>query len=269
MLACILTLLVSGSSAFAHNIWINPMNHFPKVGETVDIGLGWGHTYPANRVDQEMKQGNVSHVTVFDPDGVKLAPVMVNETLYRLKIEKPGAYLVTAGIKPGIFTKTTEGRVWSDKKGVKNPISCTSFSIEAKAIIIAGGEDKNLSFATGQELEVIPLSNPANLKSGDKFSFMVLFRGKATQDITVNATYAGYTDGEKAKDAASHKGQPKSKDKKNHFPASTITDSQGKAIISLGKAGFWMMTLSHKTPYPDPDICDEYMHNMAFTMEIR
>ena len=266
MTICLAITMIAGSQAFAHNIWINPENHCPRVGETVDIGIGWGHSYPAGRVDQEMKPGMFGYIRILDPDGMKVEPAKLSEKRYRLKIEKEGVYLVTAGIKPGVFTKTPQGRQWSDKKGVKNPISCTSFCIEAKTVIVAGANDKNLMAATGQELEIIPLSNPKMLKPGDELNLMVMFRGKPVPDVAVNATYAGFADGEKPKDIAPHR---QVKGKKSHFPVTTMTDSQGKALIPLTKSGYWMIVISHKSPYPDKETCDEYMHNMAFTFQVQ
>ena len=49
-------MLLMVSQAAAHNIWINPGNFFPEVGETVDIGIAWGHTYTANRTDQDISR---------------------------------------------------------------------------------------------------------------------------------------------------------------------------------------------------------------------
>jgi uncharacterized GH25 family protein len=267
-------LWITAGSAFAHNLWINPSDHFPKVGETVDIAIAWGHTYKAARVDQDMKPGNLAFIAVQGPDGNPVTPATVSETLYTLKITKPGAYLITAGIKPGVFTKTAEGRKWSDKRGVKDPISCTSFRIEAKSILIAGGKDTHRDGVTGRELEVIPLTNPALVKAGGSFQVKVLFKGKPAENVIVNATYPGFAEEgngmgmvpqtpEKAmeKNGSGHKG-PK-------FPSSAITDSAGKASLVLSRKGYWMITISNKTPYPDTTVCDEFMDNTAFTFEIR
>jgi uncharacterized GH25 family protein len=267
-------MLFLGSTAFAHNLWINPSDHYPKVGDTVDIAIAWGHTYKAGRVDQEMKAGNLAYIKIQGPDGKDVKPVTVSETLYKLKIDKAGAYLVTAGIKPGVFTKTPEGRKWSDKRGVENAISCTSFSIEAKSLVLAGGKDKNLGGNTGQELEVIPLSSPINVKAGGEFDVQVLFKDKPAENVTVNAAYAGFADEGKPMDAAPHNpGGEAAKDGKEHqgpkFPATSVTDKSGKASLALTKKGYWMVSISHKTPYPDKTVCDEYMDNMAFTFEIK
>ena len=265
------TLFIAGAQAFAHNVWINVENHFPKVGDTVDIVIGWGHTYPKDRLDQEMKPGNLAYIRVLAPDGAEVKPERVSETAYKLKVSKQGAYLVTAGIKKGVFTKTPKGREWSDKKGVKNPISCTSFSIDAKSFIIAGDGDQNLQAVTGQELEVIPLSNPALLKAGGALPVKVLFRGAAAPGLTVNAAYAGFSEEESGGDIAPHKegAMKNEKGKGRHFPVSAVTGPDGTATLVFTRAGYWIVTISHKTPYPDKDTCDEYMHNMAFTLEVR
>ncbi len=259
-------------SAFAHNLWINPSNHFPKTGDTVDIVIAWGHTYKSNRLDQDMKKGNLAYITIQGPDGKVVKPVTVSETEYKLKVDKAGVYLVTAGIKPGVFTKTTEGRKWSDKRGLENPMGCTSFSIEAKSLIIAGGKDRNLGGKTGQDLEVIPLSNPETVKAGGTFDVQVLFKGKPVENVTVNAAYAGFADEGKAMDVAPHNPKATNEDKEHKgpkFPSSAVTDKSGKASLALSRKGYWMISISHKTPYPDTAVCDEYMNNMAFTFEIK
>lgn len=251
--------------AQAHNLWLNPDNFYPSVGSAVNIGIGWGHKFPANRVDQEIKEDRAEEIRAVDPDGLDVSLEKVSVELYRLKIEKAGVYLVTARIKPGFFTKTTEGRKWGDKTTVTNPIRCTNFHIQAKTVIVAGGADKNLGHAAGQPLEVIPLADPSNLKNGGAFPVKVLFGGQSLPNTAIKATYAGF----ESEDIASHDNSKKDHHSHKHYPAETVTDDQGRAELKLGRAGYWMLLLSHKPPYPDPSVCDEYMYNMAFTFQAR
>lgn len=258
------------TDVLAHNLWLNPGNYFPDVGTTVDIGIGWGHTYPADRVDQEVKDGRVKEIKAVDPDGKTIDLSKISAALYRLKIDKPGAYLVTARIKPGFFTTTTEGRKWGNKKEIADPIKCTNFHIQAKTVLIAGGKDQNLTRTTGQPLEIIPQTSFDRMKPGDALAIQVMFDGKPLPDAAVRATYAGFAD----KDIAPHKSAAKDKkaDKKRHarhFPVETRTDAQGNAALQLTKAGYWMIMLSHRCPFADAGTCDEYMHNTAFTFEVR
>ncbi len=269
LMASVFFVVVFYGAAHAHNLWLNPGNYFPEVGTTVDIGIGWGHKYPANRVDQEVKDGRVEEIKAVDPDGKTIDLSKVSAALYQLKIEKPGAYLITAQIKPGFFTTTPEGRKWGNKKEIANPIKCTNFFIQAKTVLIAGNSDKNLGNAAGQPLEVIPLNNLERMKSGDALRIKLLFDGKPLPDAKVRATYAGF----ETEDIAPH--QPAAKEKKEdkrghhrHFPVETVTDGQGKAVLPIQKPGFWMVMLSHRCPYADAGTCDEYMYNMAVTFEV-
>ncbi len=253
-------------AANAHNLWLNPDNYFPEVGTTVDIGIGWGHKYPANRIDQEIKDGRVEAIHAIDPDGKTVDLSKVSAALFQLKIDKPGAYLITAQIKPGFFTTTTEGRKWGNKKEIANPIKCTNFHIQAKTVLVAGNDDKNLIHMAGQPLEVIPLNNPNQMKTGDALTIKLLFNGQPLPDATVRATYAGFDD----KDIAPHQPAKKEMKKGHHrnFPVETMTDGQGKAVLQLKKSGYWMIMLSHRCPFSDSGTCDEYMYNMAFTFEV-
>jgi uncharacterized GH25 family protein len=283
ILLCSLTLLLICPQAFAHNLWLNPGDYYPPVGATVDIGVGWGHKYPANRTDQEFKEGRMEDIHAVDPDGLTVNLVQKSVSLYTLKVEKAGAYLVTARIKPGFFTKTPDGRKWGDKKAVENPIKCMNYHIEAKTVIIAGGDDKNLGNAVNRPLELIPLKNPLNLKSGDDFAVKVLYNGEPLSGLSVKATYAGFEGadvgghappekGRSGKDVRKGPGQAppeKARHARIHVPVETVTDGQGQAIVPLDKAGYWMIMLSHRPPYPDKEICDQYMFNTTFTFQVK
>jgi uncharacterized GH25 family protein len=283
MFLYVLTIVLICPQAFAHNLWLNPGNYYPEVGTTVDIGIGWGHKYPANRTDQEFKEGRMEDIRAVDPDGLIVNLVQKSVSLYSLKVEKAGAYLVTARIKPGFFTKTPDGRKWGDKKAVENPIKCTNYHIEAKTVIIAGGDEKNLGNAVNRPLELIPLENPLNLKGGDGFTVKVLYHGEPLPGLSVKATYAGFKGADVGGHAPQEKGRPgkdarkgpeqasteKGRHPVRHVPVETVTDDQGQALVQLDKAGYWMIMLSHRPPYPDKETCDEYMFNTTFTFEVK
>ncbi|MBU1054206.1 MAG: DUF4198 domain-containing protein [Proteobacteria bacterium] len=265
-ITAVIFLFVLVSSVKAHNLWLNPGNNYPEIGTTVDIGIGFGHKYPASRVEQEVKDDRLEEIQVIDPDGNIANLIKVSATLYKLKVEKAGAYLVTAKLKPGYFSMTTEGRKWGDKQSVANCIKCTNYHIEAKTVIIAGGDEKNLSHVAGQTLELIPLNNPEKIKSGDKLNVRVLFDGMPLSNTSVNATYAGFQD----EDIAPHKPSTEgNQGSRRHFPVETVTNDKGDAKIQLDKPGYWMVLLSHKPSYPDKEICDEYMYNITFTLQVQ
>lgn len=278
----VLVLLLIASSAFAHNLWLNPGNQHPQVGETVEIGIGWGHQFRADRTDQEVKD-NVEDVSAVDPEGNTVKLEKESLALYKLKVEKEGVYLVTARIKPGFFSMTPEGRKWGNKKEVEKVTKCTAFDISAKTIIVAGNGDKNLSEPAGQPLEVIPLANPETLKKGDSLPIKVLLHGKPLPGLAVKATYAGCEDSgavgsHDEKQAGHYKGEQKSeggspdkghKPEDKHYPVETTTGDDGQATLKLDKSGYWIVFLSHRMPYTDAETCDESMYNTAFTFEVK
>ena len=255
-----MVLLFVSTNAFGHNLWLNPGNHYPEVGETVDIVIGWGHKYVESRTDQEVKDETVKEISAIDPEGKIVDLEHKSPSLYRLKIDKPGVYLVTAGIKPGIFTTTPEGRKWANKKEVEHPLKCTAYNIIAKTLIVAGKDDRNLSSPTGHALEVIPLNDPSILKKGDALPVRILFEGNPVSGIEIKAKYAGFDKNDSDHD---HGHGEKT------YPVEAITDDQGEATLKLETGGFWIILLSHRTPYPDTETCDEYMYNAAFTFEIK
>ncbi len=251
--------------AGAHMLWLNPSNYYPEVGSTVEIGIGWGHQYKADRTDEAIKEGRVATIQALTPDGHTIDLESVALGRYRLPIDKPGAYVVTARIKPGFFTTTPEGRKWGNRKQVPDAVKCTNFHIEAKTVLLAGGSAQHVEARSGQPLELIPVSDPGQLKVGDRFSVRVLHEGSPLAGADVKAVYAGF---EKEKSAASG-----AKSKGHHgsggYPVETVTDAEGNADIPLDRAGYWMVVLSHRPAYPDPETCDQYMHNVTFAFEVR
>jgi uncharacterized GH25 family protein len=282
---CALTLLLAASSAFAHSLWLNPSDHFPRVGDTVDIGIGWGHKFTESRVHEEVKETTVEEITALDPDGRAVTLERASAALYRLKVEKPGAYLVAARIKPGVFTMTPEGRKWANKKEVESPGKCTAFHIAAKTVLVVGGSDRNLGGLMNQPLELVPLTDPSKLKRGTALPVKVLFEGKPAAGMPVRATYAGHEPpegsgaaqqpGQQVQAGKGGKEEGAAKAEEGHrgggmrYPVEAVTDAQGQAVIPVDREGYWMITVSHKPAHPDPETCDEYMYNHAFTFQVK
>lgn len=251
--------------AGAHMLWLNPENYYPEVGSAVEIGIGWGHQYKAGRADEAVKEGRVAAIQALTPDGRTVDLQEVTLGRYRLQIEKPGAHVVTARIKPGFFTTTPEGRKWGNKKEVADAVKCTNFHIEAKTVLLAGGSAERLDVRAGRPLEVIPDADPGQLKVGGQLPVRVLYEGNPLAGTDVKAVYAGFE--KKKSDASGTKG------KKHHggggYPVETVTDADGNADIPLDRAGYWMVVLSHRPDYPDRDTCDQYMYNVTFAFEVR
>ena len=261
--ALILFLALAAAPAGAHMLWLNPMDANPAVGDTVEIGIGWGHEFPASRSHEEVKPDRVEAIQALDPDGavVQLEKAAVDR--YRLKIEKAGAYIVTARIKPGFFTMTPEGRKWGHKKEIANATKCTSFQIEAKTVLVAGDKADRFDAAAGQALELIPAAESRRLKAGGTFAAQVRYQGSPLADAAVKAVYAGYQEPKSEGPAGAEKQHGIKR-----YPVETRTDAQGRVEFKPDRAGHWLIILSHKPAYPDPETCDESMYTVTYAMEV-
>jgi len=253
------------SSASAHKIWLNPADHFPEPGSTVEIGIGWGHKYLADRTHEELKKGMPEKIQALDPDGETVELTKIADDRYSLKVLKPGFYLINVKNKSGFFTKTPEGRKWGNKTEIGDAVQCTNYHLGGKTVIMVGDSEEGFDRPVGQALEIVPLNNPGHLKKGDTLKVRLLLNGNPAAYIPIKAAYAGFEKVEKEEPA--HPDKKKKDDRP--FPAEAITDVQGEAELRLDHSGYWMISLSYKPPYPDSAVCDQYMYNMTFTFQVQ
>lgn len=262
--ALILFLALAAAPAAAHMLWLNPMDAHLAVDDSVEIGIGWGHEFTASRTHEEVKPDRAEAIQALGPDGAVVQLEKAAADRYRLKIEKPGAYIVTARIKPGFFSMTPEGRKWGHKQEVENAVKCTRFQIEAKTVLVAGDQADGFDAAAGQALELIPAADPRKLKVGGTFAAQVRYQGNPLADATVKAVYAGYQEPKSEGPAGAEKRHGITR-----YPVETRTDAQGRVEFEPDRAGHWLVILSHRPAYPDPETCDESMHNVTYAMEVR
>ncbi len=256
LLAFLLVLFLT-TNAMGHNLWLNPETHYPETGTVIEIGIGWGHDFPENRTHQDVREDLVHWISAIDPDGQTIEPERLSPERYRLAIEKPGVYIVSAHTRPGAFTITPEGRKWGDKTEVERPVRCVAYRIVAQTVIVAGG-DQNLTGTPPLPVSVKLLADPSALAAGDTLPVQVLFEGQPLPGANLTAKYAGYA--HEDKDHGHGRGD---------YPVEVVTDGDGKAAIQLSKPGFWIALLSHRPPYPNTKVCDEYMFNLAFTFQVK
>jgi len=233
-------------SAQAHMLWLNVSNYYPEVGDTVWVEIGWGHKYPR---DQVIGEGLLEQVYAIGPRGEKIFLEKIFPSFYRFVPKLRGAYLIVAKLKPGFVSITTEGHKLGNKKQLKNVVSCFKYIMGAKALIEVGEKSNAFSHMTGEPLEIIPLKDPANLKSGDILPLKILFEGKPLSKVNLQAIYTGYRT-----------------DKKHHWAIEEKSDPDGVVRIKLNAKGQWMFKVGHKTSYPDISEADQYMYTTTFTL---
>lgn len=253
-----LWLLLAGAPALAHNIWLAPDNHFPQVGDTVQIKVGFGHDYPASRMDQPVKEGMIGEALAIAPGGGQVVLEKTAVDTYRLKIEQPGAYLVVAAMPPGLFSRTPEGMKRGGRQDFPEVKSCMEARMVANAFLFAGGQGPAAQSA--QHLQLKPLADLASLKKGGVLPVQVRFEGQPLAGAQIKATYAGYQPPAEAKPHKGH-GAP--------MALEATSDAEGKAELKLDAPGFWLVILTHSTPYQPAEVCDKRMYLSSYAFEIK
>lgn len=238
--------------ACAHDLWLQIRDYTPEAGEEMTLTLGYGHYFPAREF---MSSEDLEEIYMSDQTGKRIGIKRYSEVEF--KGEKPldqeGTYLVVARKKGGFFTKTTEG--WQkghSKEGLKDVIECTYSEKYTKAIVNVGkGGGKEFSKVLGHDLEIIPLTDPANLAEGDYLPVKITFKGKPLSYSHVFGTYSGFST------------------EKNTFAYATKTNKDGIAKIKILKSGVWLITTYYVDVYPDPKECDQYKFASSLTFEVK
>ncbi len=244
----VLTAVLAASSAWGHMLWINASDYAPRIGQSVQIEIAWGHKFPK---DEIVKADRLARVYALAPNGATAPLKQLSTGRYELATDQQGAYLVYAEVQPGVYTKTTDGYKRQNKKGLDNAVHCVSYDMRAKAVITAGGLDQGMNREMNDLIEILPLANPAVLKEGDTLPVKILLKGEPLARDFIHATYAGFSD----------EGET--------FAFSTMVNREGTANIKILKPGQWLIKVPHKGPYPDREACDENFFCMTLTFGIK
>lgn len=247
----VLVLGVNVLCAGAHDFWIEVNDYTPKLGEDITLTLGYGHYLPSREF---MPKDSLEEIYLLDEKGKKTGFKQFSEVEF--KEEKPLSRdvtcLIVAKKKGGFFSKTTEGyKRGKSKKDLKNVLKCSYSEKFSKALVNVGKGGGNIfSKILGQEIEMVPLENPGDLREGDYLNVKVLFKGKSMPSQMVYGTYMGFSTD------------------KNVFAYTTKTDRQGIARIKILKSGVWFLATKIKEVYPDPEVCDQYSLSATLTFEV-
>lgn len=237
------------TQAQAHFPWINVDNYSPDTGDSAHITVGWGHRYPLGKF---LKKSDLESMVMVGPDGGKVAISSVSDLEFQPEnnFSKPGSYLIASKRKTGFYTKTTQGGKRQSKEGLKNVIRCSKSQMSMKTIVNVGDGQGKIDGKVGHPLEILPLTNPAELKAGNYLDVQVLLHGKPYND-KIFATYMGFST------------------EKDVFAYTTKTDRQGKGRIRILQPGIWLIKAEHQQPYPDQDVCDVESFIATLTLEVK
>jgi uncharacterized GH25 family protein len=276
--ACALLMVAGG--AMAHNLWLVPDQYNPQVGGTVKILVGFGHHFPASRMDEKVRPGMLQEVNAVGPNGKVTILEKKAEGEYAFTVKAPGPYLISVLMKPGFFSRVPGGMKRGNKKELAQVQKCMFFRMIGNAPIFAGAAGQKTPAApASQALQMQPLKDLAKLKQGDTLPIKVMFQGAPLANAVVTATYAGYKPSKEAM-AKANKPEPNLSPKeaarlrmKRKLALLDLvkvkTDSQGVAQIKLSAKGWWLVLVANDTPFKDAATCDRNMFKTSYTFEVR
>ncbi len=231
-------LWIPGGVIQAHDFWLEPDQFTPAPKENFNVSLRQGVAFKGDtlpyindwftdfslvtetgRAGIESIQGNDPAATLVATPGAQLLGYQSVPVFVELEAKKFNSYLEDEGIE---FIKAErERRGESDEPAPENFIRC------AKALIQTGPTGQSVyKEKLGYTLELIPQSDPYELKPGDELGFELLYRDEPIEGLQLQA----FT-----------REQPESIQK-------IRTDANGMATINIDRPGIWLVKVVQIIP---------------------
>jgi uncharacterized GH25 family protein len=238
--AVLLAMAVTGGAARGHEFFVMPdgVREY-RAGDTVVLAALSTHYFT---VGEEMESAEVNEVYIVK-NGRRVGgdlPLEPNtdriwlEARYRLADNDP--VIVAGNRKGGYYCVFTDGGIADgtrEEAAAAHPEKTVArseyFAKYSKLHLNPAANDSSFSAPLGQELEIIPLDNPARIRPGSfsRAKFRLLYRGQPLADAEISATY-DYYDYKTA----------------NAYAQTTRTDSKGEAIFRIDHGGLWLIRAS-------------------------
>ncbi len=230
-----LALLLAAGSAAAHSVWIEPNKDGKLMIENGDAGE------PSDPYDPQ----RITKAYAFDKDGKPVAAEV--ERFEKAAAVKPaaGAALVAAMFDNKYWAKGADNKWSNGPKGtVANPtIAGPSYKMPKTYLAPTSGFAKPVGF----DLEIVPQSDPATLKAGDRLTLLVLLKGQPLAEASL------------VSDIFIHH------DKK---PEKVKTDKDGKVTVTVPKRAFAGVEVSHFAKDAGSDVEGTFL-NASLTFKVK
>lgn len=239
-------MMMAASATQAHYPWLMASSYTPNEGRSATAYIGWGHNFP---FEGFLAKDRIQGVEIILPDGKRQPLEAGDGNGYTTTSLKAGTHVLLASQTGGYRTRTTEGAKREPKQGLSGIIECRFSTNSMKSILTVGNGDGPYSTSFNQPLEIIPLSNPAELKIGDYMDVQVLVRDEPYEGM-VFATYGDFSS-------------------EGAYAYTVEADNEGKASIRILHTGNWLVRTTVRQPYPDPEVCDVESYTTTLTFSIR
>ncbi len=250
--------LMFAGAAQAHTPYLLPLSFDVTPDALVVVDAGYAEKFFLS----EVNFGDTRFV-ITTPDGSVLPFGDVHQFKSRTVAEQklPGAkgtYRLSTGVRLGAIFRSWEqdGKVEVSRDGSKTPppgvkllSHYQSYSI-SEAYVTAGAPDKRALAPTKQGLEIVPVTHPNDLFTGEKFEFNVLFDGKPLAGQTVDIYRSPMDLGSE------------------HTSESAKTDAQGRVAYALTKPGIYLALVRYRGAAPKGAAAPMYGYNYTLTFRV-
>jgi uncharacterized GH25 family protein len=227
---------------WGHELIIKPSAFEAEKGTELAVELQSTHVFI---VKEEVE--DVSRITAGIVNRGRVLPSELKGNDAELRIDfsvvvESGGSSILAAEKTGeIWSVTNEGSKPSPRKVLEEQglkvVRSTMIDKYAKSVINASSGDGNFSAVVGQDLEIVPLTNPADARVGEYFKVKALHKGEPAA-IPVWATYDGFVT-----------------EYENTYAYYTESDAEGIANIKITAPGTWLVRASKEN---DPGVEGQY-----------
>lgn len=233
-------LSVVSFSAHAHKPYLLPSSTEVEPGRDGSAWVTFDAAIGENLFDPDFTL-KLDGLVVSAPDGSTLTPENVGNgkirTTFDLKLPKPGTYklaLVSGSVNGSYKNKegeTKRFRATEETLAKEVPADATEVKVSRmhsrlETFVSTGAPDLNVFKPSGVGLEMVPLTNPTELRAGEKATWRFLVDGKPAANQGVSLTPGGVkfrgTLGEIRK----------------------TTDANGELTLTLPEAGAYMVSSS-------------------------
>lgn len=234
----------------AHEFILKPDQLSLKGQKEVPFSVISAHVF---MVSEEMEPAEHVSVALHSGSAATSVAVVPNESAMTLEgrapIEGDGAAILAGHREGMIWTQTTKGWKQASKKGLDGVIKSGKYEKFCKSVI-TGATSKGFDKVVGQRLEIVPLDDPASLKTGDEMRVKVLFDGKPVSSGALTATYDGFSQ------------------VPNTWAYLTETYEKDVARIKIDAPGVWMVRAQQTIDEPTEDY-DTHVIRSVLVFEVK
>jgi len=173
--------------------------------------------------------------------GVTLVAAVTHPRLIVLEAPVFTEYITEEGLEQTVAARAARGE--SEKAGRER------YSKVTKLALCAEGQGADFRQLLGLQVEIVPETNPCELRVGDTLRVQVLFEGRPLANVRVGAGYAGVHG--------------------HHYPVWVKTDAEGRAAIPLDRSGAWFVRTLHMIPSSEFEDADWQSWFSTLTFEVR